>query len=191
MLDEAIEEFRKAPSVCEASLAHAYAISGRRTEALRILNEILARSRQSFVDPRNVAVIYVGLGETDQALDWLEEAYEKRNSGWLPFIGVEPDFLSLHGHPRFEALLKKMGVPPTFDELRSDRRFDDLLRRIGFEPKPKSQSTAERQVVKQTNGKIMLAVLPFENMSRDPQEWFSDGMTDEMINYWTYFKAFQ
>ena len=123
MLDEAIEEFQKAPSVCEASLAHAYAISGSRTEALRILNEILARSRQSFVDPRNVAVIYVGLGETNQALDWLEEAYEKRNSGWLPFIGVEPEFLSLHGHPRFEALLKKMGVLPTFDYRNSGKVF--------------------------------------------------------------------
>ena len=123
MLDEAIEEFQKAPSVCEASLAHAYAISGSRTEALRILNEILARSRQSFVDPRNVAVIYVGLGETNQALDWLEEAYEKRNSGWLPFIEVEPEFLSLHGHPRFEALLKKMGVLPTFDYRNSGKVF--------------------------------------------------------------------
>ncbi len=123
MLDEAIEEFQKAPSVCEVALAHAYAISGSRTEALRILNEILARSKQSFVDSRNVAVIYVGLGETDQALDWLEEAYEKRNSGWLPFIGVEPDFLSLHGHPRFEALLKKMGVSPTFDYRNSGKGF--------------------------------------------------------------------
>jgi tetratricopeptide (TPR) repeat protein len=104
-------------------LAHAYAISGSRTEALRILNEILARSRQSFVDPRNVAVIYVGLGETDQALDCLEEAYEKRNSGYLPFIGVEPEFLSLHGHPRFEALLKKMGVPPTSDYRNSWKVF--------------------------------------------------------------------
>ena len=77
MLDESIEEFRKAPSICEAPLAHAYARSGSRTEALRILNEILATSKQSFVDPRNVAVIYVGLGERDQALDWLEDAYEK------------------------------------------------------------------------------------------------------------------
>jgi hypothetical protein len=74
---------------------------------------MLATSKQSFVDQRYVAMIYVGLGETDQALDWLEEAYEKRNSGWLPFMGVEPEFLSLHGHPRFEALLKKMGVSPT------------------------------------------------------------------------------
>ena len=59
--------------------------------------------------------------------------------------------------------------------------FGERLRRVGFEPDSKPYTTAEPPPVQSSNGKIMLAVLPFKDMSPDPQEWFSDGMTDEMI----------
>ncbi len=155
MLEEAIEEFRKGDSICEPALANALGLAGRRTEAQGILNRWLEDAKESFVASMDIAVIYAGLGETDQALDWLEKAYEKRDSGLLSFMQVEPPFLSLHGHPRFDDLLRRMGLPPS-------------------RPAPPLS-------VKPRTRKLMLAVLPFEDMSPKPQEWFSDGMTEEMI----------
>ena len=99
-----------------------------------------------------VAAMYAMLGEEDKAFERLEKGYKDRNSG-LPFLDVSPDL----------------------DPLRDDPRFDDLLRRVGFEPDRKPESLAEPP------SKIMLAVLPFEDMSPEPQEWFTDGMTEEMI----------
>jgi serine/threonine protein kinase/tetratricopeptide (TPR) repeat protein len=115
MYEEAIESFQKgntlAPYTTDmvALLGHAYAVAGRRDEALKILNELKELSKKQYVSPFGIAFIYVGLGEKDQALTWLEKAYDDRV--WLM------------------GLLK---VEPIFDPLRSDPRFEDLLRRIGL-----------------------------------------------------------
>ncbi len=57
----------------------------------------------------SIATTYAALGEKDQALDWLERAYEAR-LGILVYVKVEPLLYPLHGEPRFQALLKKMGL---------------------------------------------------------------------------------
>ena len=56
-----------------------------------------------------MAIIYVGLGEKDEAFAWLEKAYEEHNAS-LPFLKVDPIFDSLRSDSRFTALLKKMGL---------------------------------------------------------------------------------
>jgi tetratricopeptide (TPR) repeat protein len=113
MHNEAIEEFQSAiqlsgdNEIFNANLAYAYAVSGRRGEALKIVKDLRDRqSRHSSTDA-NVALIYVGLGDGDQAMIWLDKTYRAR---------FNPSIL----------------LRPAFDPLRSDARFQDLLRRIGL-----------------------------------------------------------
>ena len=115
MYREAIEAFQKALSLSgtfpefQAGLGHAYAASGRRSEAKEVFNRLKELSERRYVSPYDIALIHTGLGETDQALHWLEKAYAQRC--------VEL------------ALLK---VDQRLDGLRPDSRFTDLLRRVGF-----------------------------------------------------------
>ncbi|MBI1764789.1 MAG: winged helix-turn-helix domain-containing protein [Acidobacteria bacterium] len=95
-----------------ASLGHAYAAAGQRAEAQKVLAELQEIAKHKYVSPYDVATIYAGLGEHEQALAWLEKAYEDR-SGWL-------------------ALWLK--VEPKFDGLRAEHSFNDLLRRVGHTP---------------------------------------------------------
>ena len=113
MYNEAIAELQKAIELsggnptCTSNLAYAYAVSGRRKEALKKLNELKKLSNHGFSNASEIALIYTGLDEKDQAMTWLERAYEER---------FNPSILQR----------------PAFDPLRSDRRFQDLLRRIGL-----------------------------------------------------------
>ncbi len=91
-----------------ASLGHLYAISGNRREALRVLDEIQARSRQRYVSAYFPAAIYAGLGRKTEALDWLERASRER-AYWLISIHVNPWFDGLRQEPRFQHLERTLG----------------------------------------------------------------------------------
>jgi DNA-binding winged helix-turn-helix (wHTH) protein len=91
-----------------ASLAHTFALSGQKTEAQRILAELQTDTRR-YVSPYDIATVYAGLGDKEEALTWLEKAYEDR-SGWLAWwIKVDPKFDILHPDPRFRDLLRRVG----------------------------------------------------------------------------------
>jgi serine/threonine protein kinase/Tfp pilus assembly protein PilF len=92
-----------------ASLAHAGAVSGDRSEALRLLAELQQRAVRQFVAPYFVARIFTGLSDTEQAFAWLEKAYDARDE-----------------------CLTWLKVDPTMDSLRADTRYPDLLRRLGL-----------------------------------------------------------
>ena len=114
MYREALTEFEKLPRGWgESNVAYAHARLGERSQALRMLDEFKAKSKQKSASgdsfSSDFAVIYLGLGEKDQAFAWLEKAYEERS---LIF-------------------LSNLKVDPLWDPLRSDPRFTDLLRRIG------------------------------------------------------------
>ena len=53
--------------------------------------------------------MYVGLGEREAALDWLEKAMEMRDPGMV-YLGVKPGYESLRGDTRFEELLRSVGM---------------------------------------------------------------------------------
>jgi TolB-like protein/DNA-binding winged helix-turn-helix (wHTH) protein/Flp pilus assembly protein TadD len=112
--DAAIAEFQQAIALSghlalfDANLAHAYALSGRRADALKIAKDMEARLDLNPAAAR-IAMIYVGLGDLDQAMNWLDKAYDAR---------FNPEIL----------------VRPTFDPLRSDARFRELRRRLGLPP---------------------------------------------------------
>src|SRR5207302_10847855 len=88
-------------------LGYTYAMSGRKEEAIKIVDGLHARHDQNPSADADIALIYVGLGDRDQAMIALNKAYEAR----------------------FKASIL---LRPAFDPLRSDARFQDLLRRIGL-----------------------------------------------------------
>jgi len=117
MYEAAISEFQKGISASGGSsyalarLGHAYAVAGRRGEAQMLLNQLNDLSKQKYVSPYDVGMIYAGLGENDRAFAWLERAYEER-SVWLDFLKVEPSLDPLRSDPRFQDLLHRMNLPP-------------------------------------------------------------------------------
>jgi TolB-like protein/Tfp pilus assembly protein PilF len=113
---KAIEEFRVAQSmetqpIIVAYLGNAYARNGQKDKAMEMLNELNQLSGRRFVTPFCQALVYLGLRENSQAIDWLEKAYEGR-SVWLAWLKVEPIYDPLRSDPRFQALYKKMNFPP-------------------------------------------------------------------------------
>jgi len=116
MMDEAISEFQNAlgnwkdGSLPLSSLAHAYAITGKKKEGQEILKRLLEISGRAYVPAYDIAVVYMGLGEVDQTLEWLNRAFEER-SGFLIYIKCDRRFDGLRSDPRYEALLKRIGLP--------------------------------------------------------------------------------
>ena len=111
--DDSIAEFQRAielsghSAAFDANLAYTYAVSQRTVQARQVARELEELQPESGSIDANIALIYVGLGDNDQAIYWLEKAYESR----------------------FEAV---MLARPQFDPLRRDPRFSNLLGRIGL-----------------------------------------------------------
>ena len=111
---EALMAFKRATElggslVVRASTAYTLAASGNRREARAILEELRARAAHTYVPPSNLALVHLALGEREEALNQLEAAMEARDM-LLTFLGVEPRWAELAGHPRFAALLGKLGL---------------------------------------------------------------------------------
>lgn len=90
-------------------LGNLYGVSGRQQQALEIIHELARRSgpNQAYAYP--TAVIWAGLGENDKALDWLDKAFEERESD-LVMLKVEPSFDRLRPNPRFQRLMRRLGL---------------------------------------------------------------------------------
>jgi DNA-binding winged helix-turn-helix (wHTH) protein/TolB-like protein/Flp pilus assembly protein TadD len=116
MYKEAAEEYQKSIPLSgdspdeSAALALAYARSGRRKEALVILDYLKERSKSKYVPPSVIAFVYAGLGEKDEAFEWLERSYAGRDF-LMGFINVEPYFDGLRDDPRFNDLRQRVGLP--------------------------------------------------------------------------------
>ncbi|MPY89524.1 MAG: protein kinase [Luteitalea sp.] len=95
-----------------AALAQAYAASGQTSEARAILADLVKQEAAApgGVTPFNLAAVLLSLGEPDQALDYLEEAFDVRDRACL-WLRVDPRFDALREHPRFEALVQRLGPP--------------------------------------------------------------------------------
>jgi predicted Zn-dependent protease len=91
------------------TLAWAYAMAGRRSEAIQILNEVKGASQNSIPHLR-VAKVYGALGEKDQAMLHLEMAHAEHREGLL-WLKVDPEFDGLRSDPRFDNLLRRIGFP--------------------------------------------------------------------------------
>ena len=115
MYEEAIAEFQQAVSASRGdseaavNLGHAYAVSGRRREARDVLDKLKGQSEQRYISAYYIALIYAGLDERDQAVAWLQRAYEER-SRELVEIEVDPRLDNLRSDPRFAQLLERLGL---------------------------------------------------------------------------------
>jgi len=89
-----------------AALGHAYAIAAQPDKARRLLAALEARP---YVSPVDVATVYLGLGERDQAVEWLERALKERAYG-LVFLPTDPRFDPLRSDPRFAAVMRRVGL---------------------------------------------------------------------------------
>jgi serine/threonine protein kinase/tetratricopeptide (TPR) repeat protein len=92
-------------------LAHAYAAAGRRNDALALLQQALSNHQPGVhIFPYEVALVYAGLGEQSEALEWLERGYDQKDVTMVN-LKHDPRFDTLRGTPRFQALVEKMGFP--------------------------------------------------------------------------------
>jgi tetratricopeptide (TPR) repeat protein len=105
MYAEAIAELNKAAPFSGAYvsnvislLGYNYALWGKRDEAIKRLDELQELSKRRHVPARDIAIIYTGLGEKDQAFKWLRQACEERN-GMLVYLKFDPLFKSLRTDP--------------------------------------------------------------------------------------------
>ena len=90
-------------------LGHVYGSAGQRNEAEALLRKLQDRASLSYVASYWIALICVGLGDKDQAFEWLERALQERSS-WLVWSGVEPRFDSIRPDDRFTLLLGRLGL---------------------------------------------------------------------------------
>lgn len=118
MFEEAVAELKKNVELAAGDptnwslgdLALAYARSGRKDEATKILGNLETLAQKEYVPPDVIAVVQWALGNRDKALELFETAYEDRSASWIQWLGTDP----------------------LFDDLRSDERFVPFMRKIGF-----------------------------------------------------------
>ncbi len=115
MYAESIAEVEKMKSPDAApyingEIGYIYALQGKRREALDMVNKLQELSRRTYVDPKYIADIYVGLGEKDIAIIWLEKAYEQ-HSPVIAGLRVNWRYDSIRSDPRFADLIRRAGLP--------------------------------------------------------------------------------
>jgi TolB-like protein/Flp pilus assembly protein TadD/class 3 adenylate cyclase len=156
-VDEAIAEYERphGPShepYVLAFRAHVYGSKGEREKSAQLLNEMKEMNKQRAVWPFGFALAYLGLGDKEEAINWLERSDQAGEYEMLAFLKLHPMLDPLRGEARFEQLVEKV--------------FGGAIK--SSSPSP----TRSRSI----------AVLPFENLSPDPDNaYFADGIQEEIL----------
>ncbi len=115
MYDAALLEYQRALTLTDdqayikSAIGVTYAISGKKSEAQKILQELLQQSATGYVSPIDIGVLQIALDDKDQAFASLEKAYQER-SNLLAFLKVDPSFDSVRSDPRFLDLQRRVGL---------------------------------------------------------------------------------
>jgi TolB-like protein/DNA-binding winged helix-turn-helix (wHTH) protein/Flp pilus assembly protein TadD len=113
---EAISEYQKAIEISGgdqdaiASLAHAYAVIGKKSETRKILSDLERNSTNSYVSPYLIAAIYASLDQNDKAFEFLEKAYRERSLELSWSIKSDLRIDGLRSDPRFQKLMERVGL---------------------------------------------------------------------------------
>jgi TolB-like protein/Flp pilus assembly protein TadD len=113
--DESAAAFQRAiqlspqSPLMQAALGRTLALSSKRNEALRILQELHELAERRYVSPFEIASLHFALGQSDQAFDWLTKAFQDRCFE-LICLKVDPRMASLWGNPRFQNLFRQLGL---------------------------------------------------------------------------------
>ena len=117
MYREALAEYEEYSALSGGSprstafVGYAHARLGQRSQAFRVLEQLRAASKQKYVPALSFAIVYVGLGEKEQAFLWLEKAYDERTNS-LAYLKVQATWGPLRSDPRFADLVRRIGLPP-------------------------------------------------------------------------------
>ena len=93
-----------------AALAHTYGKSGRAKEALQVRDDLTELAKHKYVAPHFFAGIYIGLGDNDRAIEYLEKSWED-HCHWLIYLHLDPSMDDLRSDPRIQDLLRRVGLP--------------------------------------------------------------------------------
>lgn len=110
--DEAIAEFVKGVNLGNnggalLGLAYGYAMSGKKDEAIKIIDELKTTQKRGRVVPYRLAAVYLALGDKAEAIEWLRKDYEERDN-WMNQLKVDPVMDPLRADARFQKLMRKM-----------------------------------------------------------------------------------
>jgi tetratricopeptide (TPR) repeat protein len=113
LTSDAMSEYKKASELNDdplpkAMLGRLYAKTGQTEAAVKILQQLREWSQNRYVSPYNFAIIQLGLGQKEKALESLEQTYQDRDGYNIAFLKIDPFLDPLRGDQRFEALVHKV-----------------------------------------------------------------------------------
>jgi len=115
MYAEAISSLEKAVDLSHRRpfflglLGHVFGISGNKSKARKILEELVKRSKQEYVGPLLFAWLYLGLGDNEQAIEWFEKAFNEGQGPYHIFLG-DSVYDGIRSTTQFRKILKEIGI---------------------------------------------------------------------------------
>ncbi len=119
--DKAIAEAQLAKTLApdqtwsDVGLSNIFVAAGKPEEARAILDQLLLRSKSRFVPPSHIALVYNYLDDKEQALYWLENAYDIHDSKMISLR--QPWWKNVANEPRFQDILRRVGFPAVSDKI--------------------------------------------------------------------------
>lgn len=104
---EALDMFQKIES---PGLAYVLTATGKKNEALKVLDKFIEKSSKEYIDPFDFAIIYLGLGEIDKTFEALEKAYQEHSVSLVDYTYLNPYWDGIRSDSRFRELMKKLNL---------------------------------------------------------------------------------